>query len=235
VIWAPRVEEKRMISIEEHEALRIFARQYGRTWRRELAKRWENGTMLLSQVSVSEAELAVLVRLKGKLGPSGLKKYKPPAYVVEMRVVDPLHPRDGSRAERDDALGLRFHIGTPRHVRERVRREAEARAKSFPWRLACALNECALQHETPAEALLRVEHLLTLDDPMWRQAEYRISDACFAVLIASHAGLSLRDGRGRPRAERAPRRSERGGRGEARAFRLWKRDAHRAPSACAWE
>jgi hypothetical protein len=123
-----------MISIEEHEALARFARLYGRTWRRELAKRWENGTMLLSQVSVSEDELALLVRLKGKLGPSGLKRYKPPVYVVETRV-------DG-----------------------------------FPWKPASAPNERAPQHNTPGEALLRVEHLLTLDDPMWRQAEYRISE-----------------------------------------------------------
>jgi hypothetical protein len=73
--------------------------------------------MLLSQVSVSEAELALLVRLKGKLGPSGLQKYTLRADVAAR----------STRAERDDALGLRFHPGTPRHVRERARHDAEAR------------------------------------------------------------------------------------------------------------
>ena len=165
-----------MISNEEHEALAAFARLYGRTWRRELAKRWENSTMLLSGVGVSEAALALLVRLKGKLGPSGLTRYRPPAYVVEMRVVDPLHPCEGSRAAMDDALGLRFHPGTPRHVRERARDEAEARVGVFPWRPACAPNEPAPQYRTSGEALLRIEHLLALDEPMWCQAEYRIAE-----------------------------------------------------------
>jgi hypothetical protein len=163
-----------MIKIEEHEALAAFARLYGRPWRRELGKRWENGTLLLSQVGVSEDELASLAGLKGKLGPSGLKRYKPPVYAVEMRVVDAAHPDEVSRAERDDALGLRFHPGTPRHVRERVRGEAEARAEFFPWRPACAADERTPQHRTPGEALLRVQHLLTLGEPTWQRAEYRI-------------------------------------------------------------
>jgi hypothetical protein len=67
-----------MITEQEHGALRAFARISGRNWRRELAKRWENGTLLLSQVSVSEDELAALVRLKGKLGPSRLRRYRVP-------------------------------------------------------------------------------------------------------------------------------------------------------------
>ncbi len=68
-----------MITTEEHEALGAFARAFGRNWKRELAKRWENGTLLLSQVSVSEEDLSALVRLKSKLGPSGLQRYKLPA------------------------------------------------------------------------------------------------------------------------------------------------------------
>jgi hypothetical protein len=124
-----------MLSIEDHEALAAFAREFGRTWRRELCRRWENGTLLLSQVSVSEAELAVLVRLKGKLRPSGLRSYRPPAYVVETRV-------DG-----------------------------------LPWVPASLPNERAPHHETPGEAVLRIEHLLTLDDPTWRRAEYRIIES----------------------------------------------------------
>jgi hypothetical protein len=85
-----------MITTEEQEALGAFARLYGRTWRRELGRRWENGTLLLSQVSVSEAELACLVRLKSKLGPSGLRRYQVPAPVARSlspRRVAPSPPR----------------------------------------------------------------------------------------------------------------------------------------------
>src|SRR5580693_4531131 len=110
-----------MIRTEDHQALAAFARLHGRCWRRELARRWENGTLLLSQVSVSEDELARLVRLKGTLGPSGLIRYKAPAGGVERGTrasPSATHQAKPSRAERDDALGLRFHPGTPRHVRQ---------------------------------------------------------------------------------------------------------------------
>jgi hypothetical protein len=123
---------KSALTALDHAALAAFARLFGRTWRRELAKRWENGTLLLSQVPVSEEELARLVTLKGKLRPSGLTRYKAPAYVVETRV-------DG-----------------------------------LPWAAAYVPNERAPEHATPAEALARIEQLLSLDDPTWRRAEYRI-------------------------------------------------------------
>jgi hypothetical protein len=88
-----------MIKTEDHQALAAFARLYGRCWRRELARRWENGTLLLSQVSVSEDELSRLVRLKGTLGPSGLTRYRPSA---DPAAAKPQRPRTRTRIRNEE-------------------------------------------------------------------------------------------------------------------------------------
>lgn len=60
----------------EHAALAEVKRIHGLLWRARLRKAWEDGT-LAKLVGIS-GPTSTLVRLKGKLGPSGLAAYRPP-------------------------------------------------------------------------------------------------------------------------------------------------------------